>query len=46
MGNSKANNDNSLSNYYASHRASAIINHYDNNKGIIQNREIGKTNWL
>jgi hypothetical protein len=42
VGKSKANNDNSLGNYYASHRASAIINYYDNNKDIIRDREIGK----
>ncbi|MGH9974567.1 MAG: hypothetical protein ACRD8Z_01850 [Nitrososphaeraceae archaeon] len=42
MGNSKANNVNSLGTYYASQRASATINHYDNNKDIIRHREIGK----
>jgi hypothetical protein len=31
MKNSEANNDNSPVNDYESHRASTIINHYDNN---------------
>jgi hypothetical protein len=36
------NRDDLLVEYYASHRASAIINYNETNKNIIQGREIGR----
>jgi hypothetical protein len=43
MGNNKSKNINdSLGSYYASHRASAVINYHKYNKSLIRDREIGK----
>ena len=43
MRNSKSKNINdSLGSYYASNRASAVINYNKDNKSIIQDREFGK----
>jgi hypothetical protein len=43
MKNSKVKNINdSLGSYYASNRASAVINYIKDNKSIIQDREIGR----